>query len=305
MRARAVKDRGAVEAEIQGYLDDLKRRHYSPATVGIYGSALADFAVFLAGTGIRRVQDVEREHLERYRSVLVNRGLSPSSIAAFLRAVRQFFNRLERGRSILVNPAAGMEPVRHARRLMPVPSEKDVRILLGHPDTNTPTGLRDRALLEVAYGTGARLLELVRMKLKDVDLEEGTARLFGKGSRERMVPLGLEALRWLKAYVAGARKRLLNGRSSQSLWVSRLGKAMEYEAVRAMCRTHASAAGIRTRITPHALRRACATHMLRRGAHPVEIQTLLGHSSLAMLSQYLKVGIKDMKQMHEQSRLGG
>ena len=187
---------------------------------------------------------------------------------------------------------------------MPVPSEEEVRRLLGQPDITTPVGMRDRALLETAYGTGARLKELVGLTLDRVVLADQTVRLMGKGSKERLVPLGGPAAEWLGRYLAEARPKLLRVSTSDQLWISLRGDPLGYGGVIAVVRLHARASGMAHPISPHALRRACVTHMLRRGASPAVLQEMLGHASLGSLSQYLQVAIRDIKDMHAHTRPG-
>jgi len=182
---------------------------------------------------------------------------------------------------------------------MPVPGEEEVALVLARPDTSRPTGVRDRALLETAYGTAARLQELTRLRVGDLDLRGGTVRLLGKGNRERVAPLGRQAVQWLGRYLREARPALLRNRESEALWIGRSGRALGYAAVRTVLRVHSRGA-----VSPHGLRRACATHMLRAGAHPVQIQALLGHASLRSLRHYLKVTIAELAAMHAASRLG-
>ena len=159
-------------------------------------------------------------------------------------------------------------------------------------------------MLETAYGTAGRLQELVRVRIPDLDLAQGTVRLLGKGSRERVVPVGAPAQEWLRAYLEHARPALLDGAQTDALWVSYSGRPLDYVAVRTVFRRHVSTAKLEIPVTPHSCRRACASHMLRRGAHPVQIQALLGHASMRCLSQYLGVTITEIRRMHEQSKPG-
>jgi len=312
-----LKNRGKVDMDANGartcmqnagfiaeYLAELRQRNCSGRTVQIYGTAVRKLQEFLQGCGVRRLQDVCTDHLDKYRLALDERHLKPATVTVYLRAVGLLFRHLEHRGMILINPADSLPPMRQIRRLLPVPSEADIRTLLAQPDTSAPLGVRDRALLETAYGTAGRLQELVRVRIPDLDLAQGTVRLLGKGSRERVVPQGAPAQDWLRAYLEHARPALLDGAQTDALWVSYSGRPLDYVAVRTVFRRHVSTAKLEIPVTPHSCRRACASHMLRRGAHPVQIQALLGHASMRCLSQYLGVTITEIRRMHEQSKPG-
>ena len=285
------------------FLADIGYRRYSPRTVEIYGQALVDFGRFLQARGVAQVQAVTAATVEEYRRHLQRRGFSPSGEETYTRAVKRFFDYLEGKQLVFGNPFAGTGPVRRTQKLMPVPSEAEMQSLLAVPDVTTALGMRTRAILEVAYSTGARLEELSRMKHADLDLANGTVRIMGKGNRERVVPLGRSAVGWVRRYVVEVRARLLRG-ATTALWVKAGGGPLGSQAIGLSIHACAGKAGIETPISPHGIRRACATHMLSRGAHPVELQMLLGHASLKHLSRYLRVTFREMRAIHERSRLG-
>lgn len=290
------------DQHISGYLAEFQRRKYSPSTLDSYGRALRGFASFLAARGIGRFQDVSEKNIEAFRLSLIERKLAPGTQESYMRAVRLLFRWMEDTRQNFANPAAGLVIRRPPRPLLPVPSVGDVKKLLARPDVSTPVGLRDRALIEVAYGCGLRRNELSKLDLFDPDFKTQCMRVQGKGSRERVVPLGKQALYWLRAYLDRARPRLLkNNVDERALWVCHKGRLTIF-AVHAIVHRHAEAVGLR--LSAHALRRACATHMLQRGAHPVQIQLLLGHAGLEHLSQYLRVSIRDLRKMHRNSKPG-
>ncbi len=285
------------------YLDHLRSLNYSPATLETYGRALDELLSFLAASGRERMADVTAADLDAYRLSLTKRNLAPASQELYLRAARQFFAWLEATQQVFTNPAAGLIVPRPPRKLLPVPTEDEIARLLALPDVATSTGLRDRALLEVAYGCGLRREELVRLDVFDPNLSDGRLRVLGKGSRERVVPLGREAIRWLNQYLKDARPRLAVSSDERALWLTRLGDRLNGVALRQMVWTYAHRAGL-PHVSPHALRRACATHMLRNGAHPVQIQLLLGHAGLRHLGQYLRLSIRDLHRTHRNSKPG-
>jgi site-specific recombinase XerD len=302
MDATRSRNRSGIVVLAEEFLEAAQAHKYSPRTVEIYGQALRDFGAFLDGRGVRAAQDVTPALVEAYRRHLQSRGFSPAGEETYCRAVKRFFDELERRQRVFENPFADSGPLRRSRRLVPVPTEAEVAALLAVPDVSGARGLRTRAILEVAYSTGARLEELARMRLACVDLQAGTVRIMGKGSKERVVPLGRGAVEWLEKYLSWRREVV--GSDVGALWVGPKGKPIGSLAVGLSIRQCARKAGTATKITPHGLRRACATHMLGRGAHPVQLQMLLGHASLKHLSAYLRVRFLDLKAMHERSRLG-
>ena len=307
---------GHNRTRVEAYLASLKSRRYSVKTLQTYGFALHTFLSFFqpeAGPpkpcakeeAAKDLQDITAEDIETYRLHLMRRGLAPASLEVFLRSVRLFFRWLEETGRVFLNPCGDFVPVQPVRRLHPVPSEDDLRRLLERPDVSTVKGLRDRALLETAYACGARREELARLRLRDVDLNAGTIRIRGKGSVERMTPLGRHAAYWLGRYLDEARPRLLSGTPEpEALWLGVSGRPFSGELMNRQVKKYARAAGTSIPVTLHGLRRACATHMLQHGAHPVQLQMLLGHATLRHLSPYLRLTITDLKRMHASSRPG-
>jgi len=184
---------------------------------------------------------------------------------------------------------------------------------LSIPDTTTARGIRDRAILEVLYSSGLRIGELLSMKVDPPDLDHRQLRVIGKGNQERVVPLGRHAIHWLEKYLAEARpvfaayhRRLPQPQqkaADTALWLARYGGALTRKAVWMLLYRYAMRNHL-PRLTPHSLRRACATHLLRHGAHPMDIQTLLGHADARSLSHYLRLTITDLKETHASSQPG-
>lgn len=300
---------------IDAYLAALKRRRYSAKTVQTYGNALGHFTSFLAAEGVEELQDVSAATVEAWRLRLVDRGLAPASLEVFLRAVRLLFNWMEESGQLFLNPCCDLVVPKHPRKLLPVPTEEQIGRLLARPNTASPLGLRDRALLETAYATAARRDELVRMTIFDPDLTSKTVRIQGKGSKERVVPLGRHGAQWIERYLNTARPRLAGNAiacrtkpwrslDQEALWIGWHAVPMTGNAMNVQLKRHAASAGVEMSVSLHSLRRACATHMLQHGAHPVQIQMLLGHATLKHLSQYLRLTITEIKAMHEKSKPG-
>ena len=287
------------------YLAGLQLRHFSPRSVELYRVVLEDFRTCLAERGQDRVPDIVAEDLEAYRLALVQREFAPSSLEVYLRTVRQFFGWLEQQQRLFVNPAAGLLIPRPPRKLLPAPTEEQMKKLLAQPNVATPCGLRDRAWLETAYATGARREELIRLTIFDPDLDHQRLRVLGKGKKERVLPLGQHATQWLRRYLTDARRQLLKDNPDElALWLNLVGKPLDYGALQQILRRHSLAAGFAAPISAHALRRACATHMLCHGAHPLQLQLLLGHATLGTLGQYLRLTIVELQATHRQSKPG-
>jgi integrase/recombinase XerD len=290
---------------IHSFLAAQKRRNVSAATLAAYRVALRRFAVFMAERRIEALHEVTAEDLEAYRLALVDAAYKPASLQHYMQKLRQFFAWLESEQILFDNPAAALSVPRPDRRLKFVPTEADMQKLLAGPDVATARGIRDRAFIETAYSTGCRLGELIGMSLFDADLNEGLVRVMGKGSKERVVPLGRQAVQWIRQYLGDARPELLRGNLDEpALWVGYIGRRLNPLIAERLIKRYGEDAGIAQPVTPHALRRACATHMLAHGAHPVQIQMLLGHASLRSLGQYLSISIRDLKAAHERSKPG-
>ncbi len=318
-------DEGRSSTVIADYLKSLKRRRYSPKTVETYRYPLSLFASFFqsrvsaagppkpcakveAVPHFSRLQDVNRDDLDAWRLALIERGLTPASLEVFLRAVRNLFNWMEAEGMLFDNPAATLKSPKLVRKLPSVPSESELRRLLAQPAVTTPVGIRDRAIMEVGYCCALRREELAQLTLRDPDFLQKSLRVMGKGRRERVLPLGEEASVWLRRYVENARPVLLERNPAAEaldlLWISFDGTPISGQGISVMLKKRGRQAKVSGNITPHVLRRACGTHMLQSGAHPVQIQMLLGHATMQHLSQYLRLTITDIKRMHAQSRPG-
>ena len=288
----------------RAYLDELRQHRRSENTLKSACFAFTKLNAFLKAEGTT-LQDLATDDLDRFRGSLAAKPLAEMTADLVSRQVRRFFRWLAASHRIFLDPAASWSIAKPVRPILYAPSEEEMKKLLAQPDVSTPLGLRDRAFIEVAYSSGGRLEELTHLTIFDPELDRGSVRVLGKGRKERVVPLGRQAVFWLKQYLKHGRPKLLKQRLDlKALWIGAYGEALEASALRAAVGILARRAGLR-RISPHAIRRACATHMLRHGTHPVQIQFLLGHAGLNTLSQYLRVSIADMRRMHRASKPGG
>jgi integrase/recombinase XerD len=207
---------------------------------------------------------------------------------------------LYRENMIAEDPSALIDNPRLGRPLPKSLTEADVESLLAAPDVLTPIGLRDRTMLEVLYGCGLRVSELVALEVPRVNMRQGVIRVSGKGSKERLIPLGAEAMHWLERYMREARPNLLGQASSHVVFPSGRGQAMTRQTFWHRLKEHARTAGIHKPISPHTLRHAFATHLLNHGADLRVVQLLLGHSDLSTTQIYTHIAQERMKSLHQQ-----
>lgn len=286
------------------YLEGLEKRRYSRNSIEAYYTHIKHFYYFLEAENITALQDVSTKTLEKYIRTLFESSFSSWSIDSYIRTVKALFCYLENEGVVFDNPGYRLVNPKINKRMLPAPSESDIKKLLAEVKTDTADGVRTRAMIETAYSCGLRVGELVSMDITSVDFRHAIARIKGKGRKERVLPVGREAIYWIKHYLASARDKLLGGNiDEKALWISRAKRRIEVQTFELILRKLTNSAGLESGITPHSLRRACATHMLRNGAHPTAIQHLLGHSTMRTLSHYLRMTITDLKKTHEQSRL--
>ncbi|MDK2855144.1 MAG: integrase/recombinase XerC [Bacillota bacterium] len=273
--------------EYLGYL--AQDRGYSQHTVASYQDDLQDYAAFCREQGVNPVSPPQG-FLRAYLANLNERGYARRTIARRLAALRSFFRFLEQATGKSENQAQQIRSPKLGRTLPIFLSEDQVEALLQAPDTRTPLGLRDAALLEVLYATGARVGELVALNLEDVNLAVGCARVLGKGRRERIVLLGGRAVDLLKRYLSAGRPELAkNGAPEPALFLSRLGRRLTVRQVRRLVAKYSEAAALNLHVSPHTLRHTFATHLLEHGADLRSVQELLGHASLSTTQIYTHV----------------
>jgi integrase/recombinase XerD len=277
---------------IDAYLDHLRvERRLSTHTVEGYARDLAALATFAEDQGTSP-DDLDRAALEAFVRRQMARGLSPRSVARAVAAVRGFYRFVALHRRLDVNPADDLRPPRAWPALPRFLSVDEVDALIAQPDTRTPRGLRDRAMIEVLYATGMRVSELVGLREADLHLDEQYLTCIGKGNKERLVPIGEEATAWLRQYLAEARGQLAvrSRRSGSSrLFVNARGTALSRVGFWKILRAHARAAKLPRAVSPHVVRHSFATHLLERGADLRAIQLMLGHADLSTTQIYTHV----------------
>ena len=283
---------------IDRFLDALwLEKGLSPHTRSAYLSDLAHFNGWLGERGIE-LQGAGREALLDHLAWRLGEGYKARSTARFLSSARGFYRYLLREGLIDSDPSLLVELPQLGRPLPKSLSEADVEALLAAPDLDTPIGLRDRAMLEVLYACGLRVSELIGLTLEQVNLRQGVVRVFGKGSKERLVPLGEEAMLWIERYVREARGALLDGRPSDVLFPSSRGEQMTRQTFWHRIKLQAKVAGIAKSLSPHTLRHAFATHLLNHGADLRVVQMLLGHSDLSTTQIYTHIARARLQELH-------
>jgi len=294
-----VPPRPADLAEIDNFCDALWLEDgLAKATLDSYRSDLGRLAGWLAEHGHEALLDSRETTLTAFIAHLAKHTRA-SSQARYLSTLRRFY-RWQVGRGRLVSdPTLKLANPSLPSRLPKVMSEKQVEALLDAPDLDTPLGLRDRAMLETIYATGLRVSELVNLKLHEVGLADGVLRALGKGSKERLVPLGQLAIDWITRYLHEARPDILHGQQSDALFVTARGSAMTRQAFWQLIKRYALVAGIApARLSPHVLRHAFATHLLNHGADLRVVQLLLGHADISTTQIYTHVARERLKSLH-------
>ena len=247
---------------------------------------------------IRDRPNAGRELILDHLAWRLEQAYKPRSTARFLSGARGFYRYLLREKLIGVDPTLQVDMPQLGRPLPKSLSEADVEALLRAPDLGEAIGQRDRAMLEVLYACGLRVTELVSLSLDQINLRQGVLRVMGKGSKERLVPMGEEAVVWIERYLRDGRAELLNGRPSDVLFPSQRGEQMTRQTFWHRIKHHATVAGIGKTLSPHTLRHAFATHLLNHGADLRVVQMLLGHSDLSTTQIYTHVAKARLQELH-------
>jgi integrase/recombinase XerD len=284
--------------EIEQFTDALwMERGLSRNTLTAYRNDLSGFAGWLLKQG-KTLVTAQRQDLLGYLSDRVHGGAKPRTTARMLSSMRRFYRYLIREGQLREDPSVRIDSPRIGRPLTDSLSESEVEALLDAPDESDTLGIRDRAMLELLYACGLRVSELVGMTTDQASLTQGVVRLVGKGSKERLVPLGEEAIEWLQYYLDESRPDLAGESSAKHLCITRRGKGLTRQAFWYRIRHYAVKAGINKPLSPHTLRHAFATHLLNHGADLRVVQMLLGHSDLSTTQIYTHVARERLKDLH-------
>ena len=287
------------------YLDWLLVRGYSSETKKLRDNALRTFIEWCDQRDIQKPQDVTKPILDRYQRHLFHyrkdngKPIAFSTQKSLLQSVKGFFKWLTQENYLLYNPASEMQLPKAPKRLpKTILSIEQARAIINQPDTTTPQGVRDRAILELLYSTGIRRKELCGLRLHDLNLDRGTLLIFGKGSKERLLPVGKHALIWLEKYLNDVRMLLCTSVDEISLFLTDYGEAYTGSVLGWLVKTAMKNAGVDVEGSCHLFRHAMATHMLENGSDIRFIQTMLGHSSLSTTEVYTKVSVEKLREIH-------
>lgn len=274
----------------------------SKNTIESYRRDLVQLDIWLSKYGRKdnlSLSTLDSTDLQAYfaHRISVDRA-SPKTTARLTSTLKRFYQYLLREKLIEIDPSAAIDAPKLPRSLPKSLSEADVESLLAAPDVETPLGLRDRAMLETLYAAGLRVTELVGLPLAQLSLNQQVVRVMGKGSKERLVPLGEVAAEWLTRYISTARNQILDGRTSNDLFITVRGATMSRQMFWNIIKRYAIKAGISATISPHVLRHAFATHLINHGADLRVVQLLLGHADITTTQIYTHVARERLKAIH-------
>ena len=305
---RSASSSGENAQRIRAWLDHLRvERSLAANTLAAYGSDLAKLEAFAGGD--RALLRLRQKDLSRFIEAQRAAGLQPRSIARAVHAVRGFYRFCVREGLLEADPMENLGAPKAFKALPRYLSGAQVEALLAAPDVATPLGMRDRAMLETFYATGVRVSELVGLRIRDLDLELGIIKAFGKGRKERLVPVGEEARSWVQRYLAESRPQLAPknadrvdraDRTDDALFVNQHGRRLTRMGIWGIVRKHALAAGVAHVLTPHVLRHSFATHLLENGADLRALQAMLGHADISTTQIYTHVSRERLRKVYDQ-----
>jgi integrase/recombinase XerD len=289
----------AIEVLIDRYLNYLLiEKGLSKATLGSYSEDVIRYQEFLHGKGVDRLSDTDTPLILKHLISLRNTGLGARSRARHLVSIRGLYRFAVQEKLLKHDPSKLVDLPKLSLKLPDVLAVDEVCRLLNTPDTNKPVGVRDAAMLELLYAAGLRVSELVSLKLQDINLEAGFVRVFGKGAKERVVPIGLPAKKKIAFYIENARKIALKNQLSPYLFIARAGKPITRQGFWKLLQRYADQAQIHKKISPHSLRHSFATHLLEGGADLRAVQIMLGHVDISTTQIYTHVTRKHLKELH-------
>jgi len=271
----------------------------SKNTLESYGRDVGKFLVYLEQNKVNSVHEVKYENILDFLSSFKKLGFSDTTTVRTIVSIKQFFKYLLIEKIIKEDPSSQIQTPKMKKSIPGVISLEEVEIILNSPGESTPEGIRDLAMLELLYATGIRVSELINLKQNEVNFEMGFIIVYGKGSKERIVPMGTQAQEKLKFYMADSRPALLKQREAKELFVTRRGKGMSRQGFWKLIKSYALKSNITKPISPHTLRHSFATHLLERGADLRTIQIMLGHSDISTNQIYNHVESERLKEIHK------
>ena len=273
-------------------------RGVSANTTVSYGNDLRKYVEFLASSGKTDPTGGESKDVFAYLAFLSECGMSPASIRREISSLRAFHRFLIAEGRTSDDPMRDVVLPRIWRRVPKALTLPDIERLLAQPDVAKPLGVRDKAMLEFAYATGMRVSEIVGFRHRDLNVNMGTARCFGKGSRERLIPVGSVAIKWIQTYAQDVRPGILKGRTHEILFLNWRGARLSRMGFWKILAGYARASGLKSKVSPHVLRHSFATHLLEGGASLRDVQQMLGHKDIATTQIYTKVDMEYLREVH-------
>jgi integrase/recombinase XerD len=270
-------------------------------TLESYERDLKGFLSYLQKEAVGGVEEIKRSHILGYMAHLRSKGLAASTVSRSLASIRSFFHFLLKERYVQENPANDMESPKQEKKLPKVISMSEIDFLLKQPDETKTSGIRDKAMLELLYATGIRVTELIDLCINDVNTESGYIRCLGKGSKERIVPIGTLAIQKVKDYIGKGRPKMVKELNEQALFVNQHGHRLTRQGFWKILKKYARQAGINKEITPHTLRHSFATHLLENGADLRSVQEMLGHADISTTQIYTQVSKRKLRDVYERS----
>ncbi len=287
-------------ALVEEYLHFLAvERGASLNTLEAYSRDIGRFLEYAGASGVPSPLAVNPEHVTAYLGALRGQGLSPASVNRKLAAIRGFYRYLLREARVEENPLARVETARTWMRLPGALSRDEMESLLAQPAEASPSGIRDRAILELLYATGIRVSELATLTLNRLNRQMGFLVAVGKGRKERIVPVGQSALGWLGRYIEQARPVFLKKKTSNALFLNRSGEGFTRQGLWKLIKKYAKMAGLERKVHPHTFRHSFATHLLEGGADLRSVQIMLGHADISTTQIYTHVSRERLKEVHK------
>ncbi|PTG08851.1 site-specific tyrosine recombinase XerD [Staphylococcus chromogenes] len=272
----------------------------SENTIAAYRRDLNHYLNYLAAQKISNLDFIDRQIVQQWFGVLHDEGRSTKSIARFTSTIRSFHQFALREKYAAKDPTVLIETPKYERKLPDILSIDEIDLLLTTPETSKNNGYRDRTMLELLYATGIRVSELINIEVEDVNLLMGFVKVFGKGNKERIIPLGETVIELLKTYIENVRPQLLKKQVTHTLFLNMQGKPLTRQGIWKIIKQTGAKAGIQKRLTPHTLRHSFATHLLENGADLRAVQEMLGHSDISTTQLYTHVSKTQIRKMYQQ-----
>jgi integrase/recombinase XerD len=277
----------------------LMEKGFSAHTVSGYRLDLSQFFSFFVERGGQRVDEIDMYIILEFLKTLKSKGMTQRTINRKLSAIRGFFHFMSQQGDVGSDPTEEIRTPRLSEALPHVISLQEVEKILEQPDIRTTKGIRDRAILELLYATGMRVSELIALPLQGIFWSEGFVKVFGKGGKERLIPVGQMALTWLRTYAEEVRKKVRGSAAHEEVFLSRLGKPLSRQSVWKMIKFYSLKGNIREKISPHTLRHCFATHLLERGADLRSVQMMLGHADISTTQIYTHLTKDHLIKVHK------